>query len=131
MFFFPDLSLTEISHHVVNDLLNFCTWMKDRSDLNLDVEEECIVPIIKFFLEDANQEVAKTAYSHLAVMINRGKISKREYPRTVQGSCEIASYETLAKSFKIVRKFLSFEYPTRLSNRSPFRSNRIVGEPLL
>lgn len=84
----PDLSLTEISHHVVNDLLNFCTWMKDRSDLNLDVEEECIVPIIKFFLEDANQEVAKTAYSHLAVMINRGKISKREYPWTVQGSCD-------------------------------------------
>lgn len=53
--------------------------MKDRPDLDLDVEEECIVPIIKFFLEDANQEVGKTAYSHLAVMINRGKISKREY----------------------------------------------------
>jgi len=49
--------------------------MKERSNLELDIEEECIVPIIKFFLEDANQKVSKTAYSHLAIMINGGKIS--------------------------------------------------------
>lgn len=69
----------EISHHVVNDLLSFCAWMDDRSDLDLDIEEECIVPIITFFLEDANQEVSKTAYSHLAILINRGKISNRKF----------------------------------------------------
>jgi len=66
---------SKISSHVVDDLLSFCTWMKERSNLELDIEEECIVPIIKFFLEDANQKVSKTAYSHLAIMINGGKIS--------------------------------------------------------
>lgn len=69
---------SKINHHVVSDLLNFCLWMKDRPDLDLDlIEEECVVPIMKFFLEDPNQEVCKTAYNHLAVMINRGKLSKQ------------------------------------------------------
>lgn len=104
----------------MNDLLNFCTWMKDRSDLELDVEEECIVPIIKFFLEDANQEVGKTAYSHLAVMINRGKISKREYLRLRLLKLKVLAFCELIRKFTVAALLTDRRLP-----------NRITGEPLL